>query len=422
MELHFDDEGSEFSEEGTRAHGMASDCLQQKLTVTEWREKAEKSLLDAAHEAELAALDLLCLKLGALKYNQMRKEAVQRYADGESLGYDEALEEFGELYPEEMYENVDGYLDYVYRRIAEAKERNPDCIIHIEQRVDFSPWVPEGFGTADCIIISDGVIIVIDYKHGKGVYVGVEENEQLLLYALGALNMFRHLFNITQAHLTIYQPRIGNISEWEIGVVQLEKWANRRCKPIAAIVWKSLETDSLDGVEFDPSDVDMCRFCKAKVHCRARADARLEMAKYEKDVALMSDKEVMAVLGEAEHLGKWASDLKAWAQKQAATGKKVLGWKLVAGRSNRKYLSQTQAASVLLMEGYKKEQIYKKPQLLGITDMKALLKGEKRLKEFLGAFIDKPKGKPTLVPESDPRPEWTEPVDASEQGFESTEA
>lgn len=417
-EMGFGDVGSEFSEEGTRAHGMASDCLAGGYDTTEWRARQEEAALLRFYRAELDTLELLKESLGPA-WGKMRFAADARYAGNESIGFEEWLDQFEEDYPAEMYEHVIDYIEYVHDRIAEARAINPDAIVLIEQRVDFSQWVPEGFGTADCIIMFDGIIWVIDYKHGKGVFVSVIDNEQTLLYGLGAWAMYHHLFEVKTIKLTIFQPRVNNISEWDVDVGQVIQWADQHVQPIANIVWHSMESGDLSAVEFDPSDVEMCRFCKAKVHCRARADWMLNlMAHYDKDAALMTDAEVAKVLPEAEHAVKWGNDLKSWAAAAAAKGKKVLGWKLVEGRANRKFTDTGAVVSILMMEGYPKEKMFKPPKLIGITDMTSLLKGKKNLEALIGEFIDKPRGKPVLVPESDPRPVFSESTKAADQGFE----
>lgn len=378
MERHFPDVGTEYSEEGTRAHDVGSTCIVKQWTVDEWVEH-----------------------------------------------YCESIPELEDLYPVEMLDHVQDYVNYVNERIDQIADLPMGMSLYgVEQRVNFSRWVPEGFGTADfwCYLPLDLTAEVIDYKHGKGVMVHVEDNEQTMLYALGVWEQLqaKGLFP-KQFRITIYQPRIGNVRTWTISTEQLLRWADRVLQPRAKIVWASLVNDSLDGVEFDPSDPEMCRFCKAKIHCRARTDARLAMAKYEKDVALMTDKEVEAVLGEADHLAKWAHDLKTWAAERAAKRMKVRGWKLVPGRANRKYLSERRVRALLRMEGYTDEQIYEPRKLLGLTKMTTLVRGAKRLENLLGDLIVKPLGKPVLVPESDPREEYKPPQDATGQGFEVEE-
>lgn len=362
----FEDQGSEYADEGTRAHAICSDCLDQGIDTDEWCQA---------------------------KFGCAPDEL------------DEHDPDIADLYPIEMFEHAQAYVEFVHSEIEEAKLRNPDAIVYVERRVDFSPWVPEGFGTADCIIISDGVIKIIDFKFGKGVFVTVEENEQLMLYGLGAWNMFHHLFDITSLSLTVYQPRIGNIRTWDISVEQLLNWADAVVRPVAKRVWFALTEGDLTDVEFNPKDEDVCRFCKAKVHCRVRTEEALKMAQYTKEAALLTDAEVAAILPKVAPLKKWAGDLETWARTQAEKGARIAGWKLVEGRSNRKYADESAVRNTLLLEGFAEKDIYKPVKLLGVTAMTKLLKGAKKLDALLGAYITKPKGKPVLVPADDPRPE-----------------
>jgi hypothetical protein len=384
-ELGFADRSSSFSEEGTRAHTWAGEALEAGIEAAEW----------------------ITRKLIAIE-NELGDDAD---------AYETAIDQLETDYPPDMAEYVQGYLDYVRQRIAEAQERNPDAIVYIEQRVDFSPWVPEGFGTGDCVIISDEVLDVTDLKYGKGVFVGVEENVQLMLYALGAWNMFRHLFDLKRVVLNLYQPRINNIAQWEISVEQLLEWAESQVKPTAARVWYAMETGDLSQVEFDATDSEACQFCKAKVHCRERNERMLAMTVYEfREPALLTDDEVIRCLAEAQHLQKWAGDLETWALDQATKGKKFQGKKLVEGRANRKYTDEATIRTVLALEGFRPEQ-YMKSKLLGITDMTALLKGKKKFDALLGEYIEKPRGKPVLVDETDPRPELDDKAKAAD-GFD----
>lgn len=365
-EQHFPDESTEYADEGSRAHDMGKDCLMLGIDVDEWCQQ----------------------KFGC---------------DPEDLAEEDP--DAAELYPIDMFESIQGYIEYVREQVEEATARNPDAVVLVEQRVDFSPWVPEGFGQLDLGIAADRTAYITDYKHGKGVFVDVTDNEQLMLYAAAFVNMFSHLFDFDTVEMTIYQPRVGNIKTYSISVEQLVNWLDSHVKPIAAKVWYALETGDLSGVEFNPKDEDTCRFCKAKVHCRARAERMLEMAQYDKEVALLTDAEVLKALPQASHLKKWAGDLETWARGQAEKGRKLPGFKLVEGRSNRKYSDESAVRNALLLEGYKEEQIFKPRKLLGITAMTKLLKGAKKLDTLIGTYVTKPRGKPVLAPASDPRPE-----------------
>lgn len=395
MEAHFPDMATEYSAEGTRAHTMASECIEHRITVDQWMDEKRRDIV--LFHCEL-------------------------FPEPDHEGAAKALEEFDEQHPVDMQDHVQQYVTYVLDQIEKVEAFGSEFILHgVEERMNFSRWVPEGFGTTDfwCYFINDGIADVTDYKHGKGVLVHVEDNEQTMCYALGVWEKLNSMgIKPKQFRITVYQPRIGNVRTWWIDTEQLLRWADRTLAPVAAKVWESLTQDTLDPVEFDPGDAETCRFCKAKINCRARAEARLDMAKYAKEVALMADWEVEAVLPEADHLVKWANDLKAWAQMRAAKGLPVKGWKLVEGRSNRKYADDRRVARVLRLEGYKEDEIYEPRKLLGITKMTALVHGAKKLERMLGSLIVKPTGKPVLVPESDPRPVYQPPQDAAGQGFD----
>jgi hypothetical protein len=232
--------------------------------------------------------------------------------------------------------------------------------------------------------------------------------------------MFRHLFDLKRVVLNLYQPRIGNIAQWEISVEQLLEWAESQVKPTADRVWYAMETGDLSNVEFDASDYEACQFCKAKIHCRARRDRMVAMTQYEfQEPALLTDDEVIACLAEAKHLQKWAGDLETWALEQAGSGKKFAGKKLVEGRANRKYADEEAVKTALVLEGFQPVQ-FMKSKLLGVTDMTALLKGKKKFEALLGDYVTKPRGKPVLVDETDPRPELDDKAKAAE-GFEPVE-
>lgn len=294
-------------------------------------------------------------------------------------------------YNEEMNECAEGYASYILELVEKAKQTCSDPVVLIEQRVDFSRWVPEGFGTADCIVIADGVMNVVDYKHGKGVEVSAAENPQMMLYALGALEIFDGIYDIDEVRMTIYQPRKSNISVSVIEKDELLEWAQN------GLIYKAKLAYEGKG---DYHCGEWCRFCKAKAECRERAAANLELARYEfQEPALLSDDEIAEILGRIDELTAWASDIKEYALKQAINGKEWTGWKLVEGRSNRKYINENAAAKIVEDAGFDPYE----HKVLGITAMQKML-GKEKFSELLGDFIEKPQGKPTLVPMSDKRP------------------
>ena len=292
---------------------------------------------------------------------------------------------------EEMLDCANNYATYVLEQVEAAKQTCADPVVLVEQCVDFSRWVESGFGTADCIIIADGTLHIIDYKHGRGVLVNAEENPQMQCYALGALSMFDGIYDIDSVRMTIYQVRRDNVSTYEISKDELYRWADELLKPNADLAFAG-DGNFLCG--------EWCGFCKAKHDCRARADANMQLARYDfKRPPLLTDEEVEEILSKVEDLVAWAEDIKNYALQQAIRGKEWNGWKLVEGRSNRKYTNEVAVAGAVTNAGFDP---YER-KVLGVTAMQQLL-GKSRFDELLATYIEKPQGKPTLVPESDKRP------------------
>lgn len=296
-------------------------------------------------------------------------------------------------YNSEMEDCAEGYCSFVMEQVAEAKKRCEDPLVLVEQRLDYSRYVGiEGsFGTGDCVIVSDGLLHIIDYKHGLGVLVSAEKNSQLLCYALGALDLFDGIYDITEVSLTIYQPRRENISTYTMSKDELLTWADTVLSPTAKLAY--------DG-KGDFKAGDHCQFCKAKANCRKRAEYNLELARYDFEMpAALEDDEVASILAKVDELVSWASDLKEYALQKALSGTKFVGFKVVEGRSNRKYTDEDAVARTVEAAGFDP---YEK-KLLGITAMSQAL-GKKKFEELLGGLVYKPPGKPALVPESDKRP------------------
>ena len=292
------------------------------------------------------------------------------------------------FYDSEMEKHTDGYVQFI-----EEYGKDAD-LIKTEERLDLSDYIPEGFGTADCIIIKDNTLTVMDLKYGAGVLVEAENNPQLMCYGLGAISAFGHIYDIKKVVLIIYQPRRESCLEWEISAEDLKAWGENTLKPRAQLAYKG------EG-EFCPSE-NTCRFCKVKETCRARAEFYLEMAKMEfKPPVELSNKEIAEVLTKADGLAAWAADVKEYALNQALEGKRYTGFKLVEGRSVRKYTDEARVAEIVKQAGYDP---YDK-KIKGITAMTKLL-GSK-FNDILGNFITKPSGKPILVPEGDKRDEIT---------------
>lgn len=293
---------------------------------------------------------------------------------------------------DEMEECTDEYVSYAMEQIELARQNCCDPIVLIEQHLDYSAYVPEGFGTGDLIIVADGTLTVIDLKYGKGVAVEAEHNPQMMLYGLGALELFDTIYDIDMVRMTIFQPRLESVSTWEISVEALKKWTAEELIPKAELAIRG------EG-EFQCGS--WCRFCKAKNTCRARAEEYLKLAQMEfQPPVLLTDEEVEDVLKVADDLAKWAADVYAFATNEAIThGKQWTGFKLVEGRSNRKYTDEEEVAEMAKAAGY--TDIYKST-LVGITEMEKLM-GKKKFAEVLGKLVYKPQGKITLVTESDKR-------------------
>ena len=296
-------------------------------------------------------------------------------------------------YNSEMEDCAEGYCSFVMEQVAEAKKSCADPLVLVEQRLDYSRYVGiEGsFGTGDCVIVADGLLHIIDYKHGLGVLVSAEKNSQLSCYALGALDLFDGIYDITEVSLTIYQPRRENISTYTMSKDELLTWADTVLSPTAKLAY--------DG-KGDFKAGDHCQFCKAKANCRKRAEYNLELARYDFEMpAALEDDEVASILTKVDELVSWASDLKEYALQKALSGTKFTGFKVVEGRSNRKYTDEDAVARTVETAGFDP---YEK-KLLGITAMSQAL-GKKKFEELLGGLVYKPPGKPALVPESDKRP------------------
>lgn len=294
---------------------------------------------------------------------------------------------------DEMDEHTDAFVSFVLEQLELAKQSCSDPLVLIEQRLDFSKYVPDGFGTGDCVLISDKTLHIIDLKYGMGILVNAEHNSQMMLYSLGALEIYDSLYDITEVSMTIFQPRRENVSTWTIPVDELRDWAENELKPKADLAFKG------EG-EYCPGD--WCTFCRAAVKCRARAEEKLKLAQSEFRLPpLLTDVEIEEVLGKLSDITKWANDLLAYATDAAVNhGKEWSGYKVVAGRSIRKFKDEDAVAKAAKANGYK--DIYKQ-SLITLTEFEKLM-GKAKFNEVLGDLIYKPPGKPTLVPVSDKRP------------------
>ena len=291
---------------------------------------------------------------------------------------------------QEMEDCSDEYVSFVMQNVT------PTSIVMVEQRLDFSAYAPGGFGTGDCVIVTEGNLHIIDFKYGKGIPVSVGSDEtgvnpQLACYALGALSAFDGIYDIDTVSMSIMQPRLGIADTYTISKEDLVDWGQTTLAPAAERASKG-EGEYVAG--------DHCRFCKVKATCRKRAEYNLQLARY--DFAKpddLEDTEIEAILAKVDNLISWANDIKDYALAEALAGKSWTDYKLVEGRSVRKYSNEGEVAKAVIAAGYDP---YEK-KVIGITAMTKLL-GKEKFNDLLGSFIEKPAGKPTLVPMSDKRP------------------
>lgn len=343
LEADVEDTGSSFAEEGTLAHAYCAKKLKEFLGLN---------------------------------------------VEGEEK---EIAEYFDKYHTGEMDEYTDTYATIVLEKYNATKAKTADAQLLVETRLDFGQYVPEAFGTADAIIIADGTMEVIDFKYGKGVKVSAVDNPQMMIYGLGAYEKFCFDYNINRVCMTIVQPRIDNLSEYELSAGQLKEWATDVLTP------KAKEAYNGDGPQKPGT---WCQFCKVKNNCRALATLCTNAVT---DPKLLSPEELASdVLPILPVVKTWLSGVEEYALQQALSGVRYPGWKIVEGRSVRKIVNQKAAAEALNGAGYISEQIYKPQELRTITDLEKLI-GKKQFAALVGDYIDKPAGKPTLAPESDKR-------------------
>ena len=301
-----------------------------------------------------------------------------------------------DFYSDEAESVTDEYVAFCIETIEAVRLSCPDPLIMVEHRLDYSEYVPEGFGTGDLVIVADGVIEVIDFKGGRGVRVDANRNSQLMLYGLGALLEFDPLYDIHTVRMTIVQPRLSNTSTYEITADELIRWAETEVRPKALLAYEG-------AGEFCAGE--WCRFCKARYTCRKRSEYHMRLAEHDfRQPDLLSDEEIADILPVADSLNSWVQDLLAYATQAAVNGKSWPGYKLVAGRTVRKYTSEAEVIKAATEAGY--TDIYK-TTLLGVGDLEKRM-GRKRFGEVLGKFIVKPAGAPTLVPETDARKPYSD--------------
>lgn len=367
MQKGYADEGSEFAEEGTVAH------------------------------------DILSLKLDLY------------FGFIDQLRFDDAVAKLRahQLYKSEMEPYTDDCKNYCIERYNRAKAIDPNAQVFIEVRLDFSRWVPRGFGRGDFGIAYNGGVEIIDFKYGKGVFVEVQKNSQMRLYAAGAMVRFEFLFEMPSVRYAVHQPRMGNVDHEETTREELLGWMNNVVQPAARKAWRIYTGEQpVTDADFNPGD--HCGWCRAKRNCKARKDRAMKDAQImqaKPNPYELSAEDLADLYPRMDALISWAKEVKEHALELATAGTKVPGHKVVEGRSNR-YISNTlMAVEVLTQNGVPAQALYKPPELLPLGDLETLV-GKKRLATLLADYLKKPKGKPTLVPEQDPRPEWSTADDA----------
>ncbi len=346
LEKDVQDTSSAFAEEGTLAHAYCA----RKL-------KAFLGLDTADEDREIAELD-------------------------------------GKYHTREMDEHTDTYRAIVLEKFNAARERTRDAQLLVEVRLDFGRYIPEAFGTSDAVIIADGVMEVIDFKYGKGVRVSAVENPQMKIYALGAWDRFNFEYNISKVRMTIVQPRIDNLSEFETGAGDLVRWAEDELRPKAE--------EAYAGGKQRPGE--WCRFCKVKAGCKALAAACLNAQRAHADPRLIGKEDMERdILPLLPTFKTWLSGVEEYSLRQALDGVQYKGFKVVEGRSVRKIADPGAVMELLDREGFARETYLKPAELRAITDLERLI-GRKRFGTLCADYIIKPQGKPALVPESDKRP------------------
>ena len=354
LEENQPDSGSDYAREGTLAHAYCARHLKQYL-----------GLPTAGEDAEIGTLN-------------------DQYHTGE------------------MDEHTDTYKTIVLERFNAARAKTPDAQLLVEARLDFSKWVPGGFGTGDAVIIADGLLDIIDFKYGKGVRVEAPENPQMRIYALGAYDAYSFEYNIQRVRMTIVQPRLDNLSSDEMSVEDLLAWADKELAP------KAQEAYSGEGKQ---APGEWCQFCRVKQSCKALAQSCIETAKKAQDPRLLTPEEIATnVLPMLDTVDTWLKGVKEYTLAQALDGVAYPGYKLVAGRSNRVITDVEAARKTLVDAGYDPVAIMKPQEMRGITDLEKLV-GKKKLAALLEKYLEKPQGKPVLAPESDKRAPYNAAAD-----------
>ena len=366
----FGSESSPYAQEGTKAHALA-----------------EIKVRKAFYAAD---------GMTTTVYSRMSQEERDAYTGINAFRYDALRAELGDI-PADMEHATDAYCDVVMEKYLSAKDQDASTRLLLEQRLDYSRWVPSGFGTGDCVIVSDSLLEIADLKYGLGIPVDAVDNPQLRLYGLGAIAKFGQLYDFPAVRMTIIQPRLESVSEETLGRVELLDWAEAEVREKAQQAWKGVG-------EFVPGD--HCRFCPAKAVCSARVAEALKLFRYGFETpGLIPDEQIPGILETLDVAEAWIKDFRAYAEKQALNGQKFPGWKLVRGKKpNRRWADPEEVRAQLLRAGYAPGQI-ETTSLKPVGEIEKTI-GAKAFRALVGGLVAQGEGRLTLVPESDKRLEY----------------
>lgn len=366
----FGSESSPYAAEGTKAHALA-----------------EMKVRLAYYKAD---------GMTAAKHSRMSPEQQEAYLGINEFRFKALRNELGDI-PKDMEQATDSYCDIVMEKYLSAKEADPGAQLYLEQRLDYSAWVPSGFGTGDCIIVSDSLLEVCDYKHGKGIPVDAVGNPQLRLYGLGAMERFGRLYDFQSVRMTIIQPRLDSVSEETLTCDDLTSWAAEEVVEKAKQAWTG-------SGEFVPGE--HCRFCAAKAVCSARVAQAMRMFQYGLEApGLIPDEQIPSILGMLNDAEAWIKDIRAYAENQALHGQVWPGWKLVHGKKpNRQWADPEEVKAQLLRAGYPADQ-FQEVKLKPVGEIEKAL-GKKAFQALVGGLVSQGEGKLTLVPADDKRVEF----------------
>lgn len=353
MEKRFPDKGSPYAAEGTLAHALAA-----------------------------LKLEKLFYPMSATRFEASRKRIIETAKARDGVDYDREMDRYTDIYMDEI------------DRVACSFPSTP--FVSIENKVYFSAYVPGGYGTADCIMISGQDLHIFDLKYGKNVKVAAKNNNQLRLYALGAYLNFGMIYPIKIITQHIIQPRVDDgISSWSYHFAELDAWAE-------SIRETARLADAGQG-ELDAGP--WCQFCKAKPVCRKYGEQFKTAAVKKPDPKVMQPDEIGKMLRLLDGLVSYQKELKDFALSEALKGHAIPGMKVVEGRSVRAWKDQDAAFKKVMTLGFKEPMLYERVPL-SLSSVEKLV-GKKQFGLQLKDYVVKPRGKPTLVPVSDNRPEFS---------------